>query len=79
MDDVDPNVQDSIGDTMLHGAAKLNYPVVVGILLDAKKKPDVNLMNKAGEKPLDIAIGSNRPEIVKLLMGAEQSLALQKK
>ncbi len=81
MDDADPNVQDSIGDTMLHVAAKLNYPDVVRILFDpnAKKKPDVNLINREKETPLDIAIDSKREDIKKLLIahGAMRARELQ--
>ncbi len=81
MDDADLNVQDSIGDTMLHVAAKLNYPDVVRILLDAnaKKKPDVNLINRKKETPLDIAIDSQREKIKMLLIahGAKQFRELQ--
>ncbi len=75
-DDMDMDIQDTDGNTMLHEATKW-ASALVPILLKSRKI-DINKINKAGETPLDIAIHSHKEEAAKALLanGAKRAAEL---
>jgi cytohesin len=71
----DPNIQDKVGNTPLHDAAKSGSPDVVKLLLEHGADP--NIQNKVGNTPLhyaakyswlNVALRHDPLEVVKLLL-----------
>jgi len=66
---LDPNLQDLMGDTALHDAARFGHEEVVQILLDAGT--DLKLANLAGMNPQALAIEYGKDAIGKRIGAAE--------
>ncbi len=62
---LDPNVQDLMGDTPLHDAARFGHEEVVRILLDAN--PDCTIRNRAGLNAKGLAIEYGKEVVAKLI------------
>jgi ankyrin repeat protein len=65
---LDPNLANADGDTILHCAARTDFPRVIRLLL--QKGASVNGKNAAGQTPLDIAIAAGNVGAADLLRNA---------
>lgn len=70
---VDVNVQDMYGNTTLHKATCRNQYALIQLLIDTQPHLNVNLENKGGNKPLDLAFRHRHPQELKK---AEQIIKL---
>ncbi len=66
---LDPNVQDQMGDTALHDAARFGNEEVAEILLAAGT--DLKLQNSAGMTPRELAIEYGKDRIAERIQAAE--------
>ncbi len=65
---LDPNLANADGDTILHCAARTDYPRVIRLLL--QKGAVANAKNAAGQAPLDIAVAAGNVGTADLLRDA---------
>ncbi len=70
-DRVDPNQEDTNGNTALHSAACDGYAKSVLLLLDCSRV-NPNLQNSQGRTPLHEAAGNGRDSVVELLLRRNQ-------
>jgi ankyrin repeat protein len=61
----DVNGSNELGDTALHGAAKMNYPIVARML--AERGARLEARNKKGETPLTVAGGDEVKNVLRTL------------
>jgi ankyrin repeat protein len=57
------NGSNELGDTALHGAAKMNYPMVARML--AERGARLEARNKKGETPLTVASGDEVKNVLR--------------
>ena len=69
--EVDPNVADTKGNTLLNQAVTLHNSKCVELLTEVKGL-DWNQRNMKGETPILIAMRENRTDIVKMMMKCPQ-------
>ena len=61
----DVNGSNELGDTALHGTAKMNYPIVARML--AERGARLEARNKKGETPLTVASGDEVKRVLRTL------------
>ena len=64
---VDPNGQDSEGDTALHDAARFGHTEVVRLLLAAPGMK-VGIKNRKGMDALALAVDYGKPEVAEMIL-----------
>lgn len=67
---VDPNVQDSMGQTALFRAVQVGDEGAVRVLLEAHPPLDVNMRDKVGDVALHLAVEKGSEGMIGLLLGA---------
>jgi len=64
---LNPNVQDTEGDTALHDASQFGHAKCISLLLEVAS---CDIKNKAGKRPLDVALEYNQPEAAEQIIKA---------